>query len=172
LGGGALGASLGAMGSAVSRWLGMTESERLLALGGSVILGLTLDLTGWNYRLPGPRRQVNERWLDRYRGWAYGVGFGFQLGLGVVTIVTTAMVYVVTVAVFVSPTPLAGLAIGATFGALRGLTVLPGSTVREPSLLYVVSGHLRDWKARVVHLCAACESAIGVLAVLVVLKQG
>src|SRR5580704_2792424 len=29
---------------------------------------------------PGPRRQVNEEWLHRYRGWVYGLGFGAQLG--------------------------------------------------------------------------------------------
>ena len=43
--------------------------------------------------LPTIHRQVDEDWLDRYRGWVVGAGFGFQLGLGVVTIVTTAAVY-------------------------------------------------------------------------------
>ena len=50
-----------------------------------------LDASG--RRLPGVRRQVDDDWLRRYRGWVYGAGFGFQLGIGVVTIVTTAAVY-------------------------------------------------------------------------------
>jgi len=40
--------------------------------------------------LPVIRRQVNERWLDRYRGWVYGFGFGLQIGVGFATYVMTA----------------------------------------------------------------------------------
>ena len=50
----------------------------------------------------GRRRQVNEDWMARYRGWAYGAGFGLQLGLGVVTIVTTASERSVDATVFLS----------------------------------------------------------------------
>ena len=49
-------------------------------------------------RMPGPRRQVNERWLDEYRGWVYGLGFGAQLGLGVSTVVSSAATYVAIIA--------------------------------------------------------------------------
>ena len=59
-------------------------------------------------RVPGPRRQVNERWLDEYRGWVYGLGFGAQLGLGVTTIVTSAATYVALFAALLSGTPAAG----------------------------------------------------------------
>ena len=51
---------------------------------------LAVDLS--NRTVPGPRRQVDERWLDRYRGWVYGVGYGSQLGLGIVTVVIVAFV--------------------------------------------------------------------------------
>ena len=38
--------------------------------------------------VPSIKRQVNEDWLGRYRGWVYGFGFGAQLGFGLVTVVT------------------------------------------------------------------------------------
>src|ERR1700737_74390 len=49
------------------------------------VVAALVDASRW--RVPSWRRQVNEDWLRRYRGWVYGIGFGFQLGLGVVTIV-------------------------------------------------------------------------------------
>ncbi len=48
-------------------------------------------------RLPFHRRQVNERWLDRYRPWVYGAGFGWQIGCGLATYITSAAVYLMIV---------------------------------------------------------------------------
>ena len=45
-------------------------------------VGLVLDLRSGGHALPSWRRQVDEQWLTRYRGWVYGVGFGAQLGFG------------------------------------------------------------------------------------------
>src|SRR3712207_24616 len=42
-------------------------------------VGAVLDLAVGNFKLPTIRRQVNEDWLNRYRGWVCGVGFGLQL---------------------------------------------------------------------------------------------
>src|SRR5688572_4309873 len=53
----------------------------------AAVAAAALEVAG---RVPGPRRQVNEDWLQRYRGWVYGFGFGFQLGTGLMTTVTTA----------------------------------------------------------------------------------
>src|SRR6267143_1292208 len=90
-----------------SRW-GITVTAYLLgsAAGGAgagaaagwlvataCLLATAVELRAGGLRLPTVRRQVDEDWLARYRGWVYGVGFGFQLGLGAVTIVTTAGVY-------------------------------------------------------------------------------
>jgi hypothetical protein len=72
----------------------------------------------YNRRTPGPRRQVDERWLDRYRGWVYGLGYGAQLGVGVTTVIVSSAVYVVPVAAFLSARPSTGGAIGAVAGAL------------------------------------------------------
>src|SRR5947209_302552 len=56
---------------------------RLAALATVLALGVGADLRVAGLRLPSVRRQVNEDWLRRYRGWVYGAGFGAQLGAGV-----------------------------------------------------------------------------------------
>jgi hypothetical protein len=81
--------------------------------------------------VPGPRRQVNEEWLDRYRGWVYGAGFGAQLGTGVMTIVTSAATYVTLLAAFLAARPLAGALIVGVFGLVRGLTPLIAAPVKR-----------------------------------------
>jgi hypothetical protein len=86
--------------------------------------------------VPGPRRQVDERWLDRYRGWVYGAGFGAQLGLGVTTIVSSAATYVALLAAFLSASAPAGAVVLGCFGAVRGLTPLAAARVRSPRRLF------------------------------------
>src|SRR5580693_517801 len=84
----ALGAALGALGGLGAHGAGW----RLPAIGGVALAAGIADLAAPG-RLLSPRRQVDEGWLSRYRGWVYGVGFGAQLGVGVVTVVTSATVY-------------------------------------------------------------------------------
>src|SRR5436190_18791105 len=83
--GAALGAALGAAGGLVD----VSATPRTALLGLAVAAAVVVDVVP-GVRAPGPRRQVNEAWLHRYRGWVYGAGFGLQLGLGVTTIVSTA----------------------------------------------------------------------------------
>ena len=85
--------------------------------------------------LPCWHRQVNERWLDEYRGWVYGAAFGLQLGMGVVTIITSATAYAVVIAVGSQPTLGASVGVGATFGTARGLMVLAVRHVKAPGQL-------------------------------------
>ncbi|MGH2895067.1 MAG: hypothetical protein ACRDPM_17625, partial [Solirubrobacteraceae bacterium] len=82
------GAAGGALGSLAPK--GTWRDGVALAL---LALALAVDASPARRRLPTTRRQVNEDWLTRYRGWVYGVAFGAQLGTGVVTIVTSAAVY-------------------------------------------------------------------------------
>jgi len=133
-------------------WLGMAltgavgSRQAALALALLAAAGLAVDLRLGGLRLPTVRRQVDDRWLARYRGWVYGVGFGFQLGLGVVTVVTTSAVYVAFAAAALSGSPAAGALIGAAFGAVRWLSVLPGGRVRAPADLVRMDGRLRRWE--------------------------
>jgi hypothetical protein len=87
--------------------------------------------------VPGPRRQVDERWLDRYRGWVYGVGYGAQMGAGVATVVTSAATYVALLAAFLTADPVRGALVLAAYGAIRGLTPLATARVRSPTALLV-----------------------------------
>jgi hypothetical protein len=79
-------------------------------------------------RLPIGRRQVDERWLGRYRGWVYGLGFGYQLGLGVVTVVTSAATLAVLAVALLTQSPVVGALVGLVFGSAR---VLPALLVRR-----------------------------------------
>src|SRR5690349_7970245 len=120
--GGALAGSLGSLLVA-----GLSLEARLAIVAGVLAPRLVVELV--RGAVPGPRRQVNERWLDQYRGWVYGLGFGAQLGAGVTTVVVSSAVYAVWLAALASAHPLTGLLIGGAAGALRGATVLAGVTV-------------------------------------------
>jgi len=105
------------------------------------LVGLAFDVRLGGLRLPTVRRQVNEDWLARYRGWVYGLGFGFELGLGVVTIVTTAAVYVMLALALLTASPLLGVAIGAVFGAARAIPLLAVRHVDEAGQLRTAMRH-------------------------------
>jgi hypothetical protein len=91
--------------------------------------------------LPTVRRQVNEDWLGRYRGWAYGAGFGLQLGAGVVTIVTSAAVYLTLVGEFLVGSEVTGAMIGAAFGLVRAAPLMAPGRARSHEQL--VTRHRR-----------------------------
>ncbi|MGQ0618022.1 MAG: hypothetical protein ACT4PW_13710 [Acidimicrobiia bacterium] len=121
-----------ALGAAVRALLGPPAA----VVGGCMVavaaLGAAFDLQVGGIRLPTVRRQVDESWLDRYRGWVYGIGFGFQLGLGASTIVTTAAVYgtlaLSLLAAAAGSVP-GAIAIGFAFGTVRGLSILAAAPV-------------------------------------------
>ena len=89
------GAALGALGS-----VALPSRPGIAVLLAAIGVAIVLD--GLPVAVPGPRRQVDERWLDRYRGWVYGAGYGAQLGLGVTTIVSSAATYVALLAAFLT----------------------------------------------------------------------
>jgi MFS family permease len=93
------------------------------ALAVVAVLALLVEL-GRLPQPPGPRRQVDEDWLHRYRGWVYGLGYGTQLGLGVVTIITSTTMHVTFLLAVLSGSPVSGAAIGVVFGVARALPVL------------------------------------------------
>ena len=73
---------------------------------------LAFDATPLGRRLPTTRRQVNEDWMARYRGWVYGVAFGAQLSVGVATVVTSAAIYAAALGALLCGTAAAGAAVG------------------------------------------------------------
>ncbi len=112
----------------------------LVALGG---LGGLLETVG---RVPTWRRQVDEAWLTRYRGWVYGAGFGLQLGAGVATTVTTGAIYLAGVFAVVAASPARGGLIGAVFGLARAAPVLLGARIGDAMALRSLVKRLATWE--------------------------
>jgi hypothetical protein len=175
LGSTAAGAAIGTVaatgGAILARLFELSDSARLLLLASAIALGVVIDLAGQLRRIPSVHRQVNERWLDVYRGWVYGGGFGVQLGLGIATVVTTAGVYVVLAACFLSPTPLVGMIVGGAFGLVRALTVLPASVVRDPLALQRLGAGIVRWRAPVRIIATATDVTAGLLVAFVAALQ-
>lgn len=144
VGGLAIGAVAGLVGVPL-RWLfDDTLGLAAVLLVVSILVAVVADLFyAPGHHLPGVHRQVDEQWIDEYRGWVYGGGFGFQLGTGVMTFITTATVYVMLVAAIVQPTWWAALLVGGAFGLTRGLMVLGSARVRRPRELNA----LHQWLA-------------------------
>ncbi|HYB69108.1 MAG TPA: hypothetical protein VEH80_00475 [Candidatus Bathyarchaeia archaeon] len=133
------GAALGALGS-----VALPARPPLAVL--LVAIGVALGLDALPVAVPGPRRQVDERWLDRYRGWVYGAGYGAQLGLGVTTIVSSAATYVALVAAFLTGSAASGAIVLGCFGAVRGLTPLAAGGVRSQRRLLEFHRALARWR--------------------------
>ncbi|HLI23388.1 MAG TPA: hypothetical protein VKU91_00410 [Acidimicrobiales bacterium] len=121
----ATGAALGGAGSVLPGG----PAPRAAAL--AVVAAWAVAADAGVVRVPTVRRQVNEDWLNRYRGWVYGAGFGAQLGVGITTIVTTATVYATVAAEVLVGGPWAGALVGATFGLVRGLPILATAGVAD-----------------------------------------
>lgn len=140
--GAAAGAALGWLGGLAGLSSNTRLAVLLVALAGATLLDLLPR------PIPGPRRQVDERWLDEYRGWVYGIGYGSQLGLAVSTVVSSAATYVALVAALLSASPGAGAVVLGCFGAVRGLTPLAAAGVRSHRQLLDFHRTLARWRGR------------------------
>ena len=124
------GAAVGAVAGAIGVGLGHTglASRLLIAVAAGACLAAALWDTGGS-NPPSWRRQVDEQWLSRYRGWVIGAGFGAQLGFGVLTVITSASVYAALLLAVLTSSFWGGLAVGATFGLMRALPLLTARRV-------------------------------------------
>jgi hypothetical protein len=146
VGGAALGAVAGAVGSLVpQRWL--SSSAAVVVVVALLLAGLVLDVCSGEQGPPSWRRQVDETWLARYRGWVYGLGYGVQLGLGVVTIVTSSTVYATVLLAGLTGSTGTGAALGAVFGGVRALPVLALRRVHDRQDLHRVFARLERLRA-------------------------
>jgi hypothetical protein len=178
LGGLALGALAALVGALVPSGV-RTSSVVTLGVGGVLVLLAAADLLSSPtsgrrplVRLPSWRRQVDEQWLGRYRGWVYGLGFGAQLGFGVVTIITSATVYaVVLVALWSGELPV-GLVLGGAFGLVRALPVLASRRAQEPASLRRLLARVDRWARPVEHVAVGSLSAAGVAVAAIAVAGG
>ena len=167
-GGAGLGFGLSIIGSFVQGRLGLSARTAVGVLALVVALGVVLDLGAFGVRLPTVRRQVNEEWLHRYRGWVYGLGFGAQLGVGFSTVVATSAVYGAFAAAFLSGSARAGLLIGGAFGLARASTILSVATVRRADELVAIDARLRRWDRAARRLAITFEAILLAAAVVAV----
>jgi hypothetical protein len=137
IGGALVGGALGIAGAALTDATGATSTTRLVAIAIAGVVGLALDAGIGGLRLPGPHRQVDETWLNAYRGWVYGGGFGFQLGAAFTTIVSASITYLTFACALLSSSVASGAVIGGAFGLARALPLLLNARVHDP-------GKLRD----------------------------
>jgi hypothetical protein len=159
-GGAAAGALLGGLGALVHS----ASAAALTALGALLLAGVLLDLRVGPLRLPSHRRQVDERWLRRYRGWVYGAGFGAQLGTGAATVVTSSAVYATLAACLLAPSPAWGCAIGAAFGLSRGGTPLAAARVADPERLLRLHRLLARHEPTAAATTVALQALLGIAA--------
>ena len=123
LGGVAVGALAALLGGLVPEEVRSSPAVLLVAAA-ALVVGLALDLGVGGAHLPSWRRQVDEAWLGRYRGWVVGTGFGAQLGVGVVTIVTSSTTYAVLLLAALSGSVPVGALVGGVFGLVRALPLV------------------------------------------------
>lgn len=159
---------------AAGSWLGAAA-----VFGAAGLLGALADVPGWvavpaavvalvldvqallrGARIPGPRRQVNEDWLNRYRGWVYGAGFGMQLGAAVLTIVTSAAVYLALVLTVLAGSTWwwAGVVVGSVYGVVRTLPLFGARRVQQTDDLAALHQRLRR-RARPVQVASTVALA-------------
>ena len=173
-GAGAAGATagglLGLAGATVRDHAGLPLGLVVAIVVAAGVAGIALDLGVAGLRLPTVHRQVNEDWLNRYRGGVYGFGFGFQLGLGVATIVTTATVYLTFVLAFLAGSAWAGLAIGAAFGLVRGASLLVAAGVETPRELSALHRRLQRWAPLSRRLTVATQLAVVAVSLVAVVR--
>jgi len=167
LGGMTTGALAGAVGQVALPTAPVLDGIVILLLA---LLGAALDARIAGLRLPTITRQVDERWLQKYRGWVYGAGFGFQLGTGVATIVSSAAVYLMIVAAVLTRSVEAGLAIGAVFGTVRGLSILLARRVATYDELRNLHRRIAANTGRSVVANVAVQGLIGAVAFVAVVS--
>ena len=169
VGGAAMGATLGLLGSAIFAVATPSDSAIGAILVIAAAAGLLLESRRPRSRLPSWHRQVNEDWLTTYHGWVYGAGFGFQLGLGFVTIITSAAVYLTFLLALLTGSMLGGLAVGAMFGLSRAAVALSVARVVQPAHLRAAHRRLQALTAPAQRMAGTVQAAVGVVGGVVIL---
>lgn len=164
LGGAAIGAVAGTLGWALLAPVGSATARGLALMLVAAAAFLAIAADRWRM-VPTIHRQVDERWIGAYRGWAYGAGYGVQLGAAVVTIVPSALTYAAIGAAVATGSPVAGALVGTAFGAARGLGVLLGWQVHTTEQLVRLHRRVVSAGPLAARLTTAGAFAVGATAV-------
>lgn len=168
LGGAATGAIAGGLGDLALPAQPTVDGIVIVVLA---VAGAALDARVFGLHLPTITRQVDERWLHKYRAWVYGFGFGVQLGVGVATIVSSAAVYLMVVAALLTRSFAAGALIGAVFGVVRGASIVLARRVVTYDELRRLHRRLAANATRSVVANVVTQGAIGVVALVAVVAR-
>jgi hypothetical protein len=103
---------------------GLSTEVALTVAGIAALVGAGTDAGVAGIRPPFFKRQLDDAWLDRYRGWVYGLGFGWQIGVGFATYIMTTAVPVTALLAALTGNPATAFLVGLTFGLVRGLAIL------------------------------------------------
>jgi hypothetical protein len=165
LGGAALGLVASGLAAAVSTLAPPLAATALLAAAAALTAAAS-DARLAGFRLPIHRRQVNERWLDTFRPWFYGLGFGVQIGTGLTTYITTAAVYLFVTLAALTGRPAVAFASGLLFGLIRGASVLLARHVTGPDALRALHRRLHrlDPSANTLVVTTEWAAALALLA--------
>jgi hypothetical protein len=158
-GGATLGVIAGA-GAAATSAADLSSDIALAILVGLAVVAAAVDAGVFGFRPPFFRRQVNEDWLPRYRGWLYGVGFGWQVGVGVATYIMTAAVFLTVAVGVLTANPAAAFDIAVLFGLVRGLTVFLTAKVDTPARLVSFHRKFDPWGEPIRRSVIAVELAV------------
>ena len=164
------GAGVGALAGRIGAWLGtggvLSNTVALPVVAAGLAMGSVLDLGLLRLRLPTVRRQVNEDWLRRYRGWVYGLGFGVQLGLGFVTVVTTSAVYAAFLASLLTASTVLGSVVGGMFGLVRAAPLLLVRRARGSRDMLAIDAGFGRWDGPSRRLAIAFQLALAAVALM------
>jgi hypothetical protein len=116
------------------------------------------------FALPDHPRQVDERWLVRYRRWIYAGGYGVQIGTGFATYIMTAGVYLTAALAVLTGEPAAAFGVGLGFGVVRGFAILLTSRVDTPGALRSLLARLDALDATSLRVACLAAAVVGVVA--------
>jgi MFS family permease len=124
------------------------------------LLALVSDSGAVGWSLPDHPRQVDERWLVKYRRWIYAAGYGVQIGSGFATYIMTAAVYLTAVLAVLTGSVVNALLVCIVFGVVRGLTIAVAAFGRTPDRLRVVHRRIAALDGTSLRLAMAAEVAV------------
>ena len=131
-------------------------------VGATVAVFSDARVGGWS--LPLHPRQVDERWVERYRRWLYASGYGVQIGTGFATYIMTAGVYLVALLAALTGSPAQAFAGGIVFGLTRGMCVLATAGARNAESIRWVIRRIDSWAGPSAYVSAGTCAVVGVLA--------
>jgi MFS family permease len=166
--GAALGGALLGAGSAAGAYgyglLHLADRWTWALVLAAAVLAVASDAAPVPFALPDHPRQVDERWLVRYRRWIYASGYGMQIGTGFATYIMTAGVYLAAALAVLSAEPAAALGIGLVFGVARGLGVLLAARARTPHALRALLARIDALDGLSLRLAALGSAAVAATA--------